>query len=391
MGTSNKTLRILGTHGVPAAYGGFETAAENVARHLVHRGWRVVVYCQVPGSGPISQDSWQGIERVLIPISTEGWLATSRFDLISIWHAARRRNLCLTFGYNTAVFNAWQRLVGVPNVINMDGIEWSRTRWGRPRQAILYVNERIGALVGNHLIADHPEIARYLRSRAPARKITTITYGADAVLDAPETPVRRLGLEPARYLTIVARLIPENSILDLVRGFSARARGVRLAVVGSCLPDTDAYHRALVDAASDEVTFLGPVYDPQVLRPLRAHSMAYLHGHTVGGTNPSLVEALAAGNPVVAHDNVYNRWVAQDAALYVTDAAGVDDAVTRLIAEPDLAARLGAAARRRHAEEFTWEHVAGQYEVLLERFLPPSRGRDGDGASGFAAQMGDRT
>jgi len=358
---------------VPAAYGGFETAAENVAKHLVAQGWHVVVYCQVPGTGPISEDVWQGIDRVLIPVDTEGWLGTSKFDLLSIRHAARRGDLCLTFGYNTAVLNTWQRLLGIPNVINMDGIEWSRARWGRPRQAILYVNERIGALVGNHLIADHPVIETYLRTRAPARKITTITYGADAVLDAPTAPVLAAGLEPGRYLTIVARPIPENSILEIVQGFSARPRGIRLALVGTYTPETDAYHREVADAASDEVVFLGAIYDPQVLGPLRVHALGYLHGHTVGGTNPSLVEALAAGNAVIAQDNAYNRWVAQDAALYFADAADVDLAVSRLVGEPGLADQLGAAARRRHLEEFTWERVAGQYAALLERYLPAAR------------------
>lgn len=363
-----------------------------MAKHLVDRGWRVVVYCQVPGTGPISQDVWQGIERVHIPISTDGWLGTARFDLRSIVHATRHRDLCLTFGYNTAVFNTWQRLRRVPNVINMDGIEWSRARWGRPRQAILYVNERIGALVGNHLIADHPAIETHLRTRAPARKITTITYGADALRHAPVEPVQRLGLEPSRYLTIVARPIPENSILELVQGFSARRRGLRLAVVGSYTPDTDPFHRAVVDAASDEVDFVGAIYDAQVLGPLRAHALAYLHGHTVGGTNPSLVEALAAGSPVIAHDNVYNRWVAQDAGLYVLDAAGVDAAITRLIDEPALVTRMAEAARRRHQEEFTWEHVVDQYEDLLIRYVPTARRNRQQGVPATAGpQMGDPT
>lgn len=107
---------MLGTQGVPATYGGFETAAEHVARHLVGHGWRVIVYCQLSGSGPITYDVWEGIERVLIPVNSEGWLANSRFDLLSIRHAARRRDLCLTFGYNTAVFNTWQRLKGIPNL-----------------------------------------------------------------------------------------------------------------------------------------------------------------------------------------------------------------------------------------------------------------------------------
>ena len=193
------------------------------------------------------------------------------------------------------------------------------------------------------------------------------------MLDAPTHPVLARGLEPGRYLTIVARPIPENSILEIVQGFSARPRGITLAVVGAYTPETDPYHREVADAASDEVVFLGAVYDPQVLAPLRAHAIGYLHGHTVGGTNPSLVEALAAGNAVIAQDNAYNRWVAQGAALYFTDAADVDAAVSRLVDEPGLARELGAVARRRHLEEFTWERVAGQYAALLERYLPAAR------------------
>jgi glycosyltransferase involved in cell wall biosynthesis len=362
------TVRILGTHGVPAGYGGFETAAEQVARHLVGRGWRVVVYCQLPGRGPIRTDVWEGIERVLVPIPTEGWLGTSRFDLVTVRHAARHRDLCLTFGYNTAILNTWQRLKGIPNVINMDGIEWSRARWGRFRQGILWANERVALVVGDHLIADHPEIARYLTQRAPARKISTVTYGADAITAAPSEPLIELGLEPGRYLTLIARPIPENSILELVAGFSARRRGYRLAVLGD-LDVEQAYAREVRSAASDEVRFVGAIYEPAVVRALRYHCVAYLHGHTVGGTNPSLVEALGAGNPVIAHDNVYNRWTAADAALWFRDAHDVDAQVTRLLDDPAERARLGAAARARHAEEFTWEHVGGQYEDVLVRLL----------------------
>lgn len=368
----DRTVRILGTHGVPAGYGGFETAAEHVARHLVAQGWRVVVYCQLPGTGPIRTDVWEGIERVLVPIPTEGWLGTSRFDLVTILHAARHRDLCLTFGYNTGVFNTIQRLRRIPNVINMDGIEWSRSRWGKARQAILWTNERIACWVGNHLIADHPEIETYLRTRAPARKISTITYGSYTVTDAPTQPVVDLGLEPGRYATLIARIIPENSILELIRGFSARPRGYRLAVLGSLQPD-DAYHRQIRAAASHEVAFLGPIYDLPTVSALRFHSVAYLHGHTVGGTNPSLVEALGAGNPVIAHDNPYNRWVAADAATYFRTEADVDEQVAAVLDDAERRRAMSEAARRRHASEFTWDHVAGQYEDLLLRFLPSTR------------------
>ena len=377
--TNVRTVRILGTHGIPASYGGFETAAENVALHLQRNGWRVIVYCQEAGQGPIREDSWNGIERVIIPIEREGWLGTSAFDWHSIRHAIKHDDLCLTFGYNTAVFNILQRIKRIPNVINMDGIEWSRERWGPFRQAILWTNERIACFVGNELIADHPRIAEYLATRARSSKITTITYGADAVHEAPTTSVTELGFEPGRYLTLICRPIPENSILELVTAFSASNRGFRLAVLGDYRRD-DPYHCAVLDAASDEVSFLGSIYDVDTVSALRFHSAVYLHGHTVGGTNPSLVEAMAAGNPILAHDNEYNRWVAGDSALYFADTQMATEHLDKLLDDPVLRAQLAAASRDRHLSEFTWEHVAGQYEDLLTRCLPstpppPSRNR----------------
>jgi len=365
-----KTVRILGTHGVPAGYGGFETAAENIALFLVRQGWRVIVYCQLPGEGPITEDVWNGIERVRIPVNIPGWKGTSRFDWLSIRHACAFRDLCLTFGYNTAVFNTWQRLKGIPNVINMDGIEWSRARWGFAKQAILYINERIGCFVGNHLIADHPEIEKYLLTRAPQRKITTLTYGADPIADAPTGPVLKLGLEPGRYLSLIARPIPENSILEMVQGFSSKPRGVKLMILGKFEPDQDDYHRQVMAAASPEVLFPGAIYEKDAVKALRFHSLAYVHGHTVGGTNPSLVEAMAAGNAVVAHDNPYNRWVVDKGAVYFKDAASFSACVDQLLASPAQVAQMRRASLDRFAEEFTWDHVAGQYEQLLLRYLP---------------------
>lgn len=367
---THRTVRILGTHGVPANYGGFETAAENIALFLVRQGWRVIVYCQTTGQGPIVEDVWHGIERVTIAVDLPGWKGTSRFDWLCIRHACSFRDLCLTFGYNTAVFNVLQRVKGIPNIINMDGIEWSRARWGFMKQTILYINERIGCLVGNHLIADHPEIEKYLWTRAPKRKITTLTYGADPIPDAPIETVVKLGLEPGRYLSLIARPIPENSILEMVQGFSSKPRDVKLVVLGKFEPDSDPYHQQVMAAASDEVAFLGAIYDKKVVQALRFHSLAYVHGHTVGGTNPSLVEALAAGNAVIAHDNPYNRWVVKDGAVYFQDAASFSARLDELLGAPLKLANMRRLSLQRFAEEFTWDHVAGQYEQLLLRYLP---------------------
>lgn len=363
-------VRILGTHGVPANYGGFETAAEKVGLHLLASGWRVIVYCQVDGTGEITYDEWNGLERVNVPVDLPGWRGTSLFDLKCVRHASKFDDLCLVFGYNTGIFNTWQRFKKIPMVINMDGIEWSRARWGFFRQAILYINERFSAAVGNHLIADHPEIEKYLWTRAPKRKVTMIAYGADEVLEADEAPVRALGLEPGRYLTLICRPIPENSIVELVKGFSFKPRDYKLAILGNYDPETDDYHRQVVEAASDDVVFLGAIFDPEVVQPLRFHSAAYLHGHTVGGTNPSLVEALGAGNAVLAHDNAYNRWTAGPDQAYFASAQDVTTELDAMLADPRVLAAMSDAARERYRSGLTWHQIGEQYRLLLNRYLP---------------------
>ncbi len=364
-----KHLRILGTRGVPAAHGGFETFAEQLALHLVKRGWRVTVYCQETGSGPVVEDQWQGVYRVRIPVTSDGASASILFDWYATRHAAGHHDLCLTLGYNTAVFCALLRVRGVPNLINMDGVEWRRAKWGALAKAWFWLNDWTGCWLGNHLVADHPEIARHLRSRGVARKTTVIAYGACQVTEAPTDLLRPLGLEPGRFLSVIARAEPENSLLEVVRGFSRCPRGLQLAILGK-YESGQKYHQAVRAAAGPEVKFLGPIYDQPLVQALRFHSLAYVHGHQVGGTNPSLVEALGAGNAVLAHDNVYNRWVAGDAGIYFQGEVEFDTALTALLSDPNRLAALRQSARERFASSFTWSTVLSEYEALLESFLP---------------------
>lgn len=370
--TVAKTLRILGTRGVPAAHGGFETFAEHLALYLVQRGWRVIVYCQEDGSGAIWEDQWQGVERVHIPVARSGPAGTIVFDWHATRHAARHRDLCLTLGYNTAAFCALLRLKGVPNLINMDGIEWSRAKWGPVAKTWFWLNDWAGCWLGNHLVADHPEIKVHLQTRVRGSKITTIPYGADEVLAAPEAPVRDLGLTPGRYLSVIARPEPENSLLEIVEGFSRQPRGIELAVLGRYDEDQP-YHRAVKAAAGPEVRFLGAIYDKQVVQALRFHSLAYVHGHQVGGTNPSLVEALGAGNAVIAHDNRFNRWVAGSEAAYFGNAQDFDRLVGGLLGDASRIQTMRHGSLQQFAQQFRWAGVLGQYETLLAQFLPSPR------------------
>lgn len=364
-----RAIRILGIRGIPAAHGGFETFAGYLAPYLVQHGWKVTVYCQEDGDGPVFEDEWNGVRRVHIPVSTPGALGTIIFDGKATRHAAKAYEPCLTLGYNTAVFCALLRLKGIPNVINMDGIEWSRAKWGKLAKTWFWLNDWAGCWLADHLVADHPEIKRHLSTRVRADKITTIAYGADPVADAPTDPVKVLGLTPGRFLTVIARPEPENSLLEIVRGFSRARRGVTLAVLGKYDVEGNAYHRAVREAASDEVRFLGAIYDKHVVGALRCHSLAYVHGHQVGGTNPSLVEALGAGNAVIAHDNRFNRWVAGEGAAYFAGADGFSLRLDELLGAEERLAAMGAASRTRFEDAFTWDRILGQYDKLLEGCL----------------------
>ncbi|MGL4315968.1 MAG: DUF1972 domain-containing protein, partial [Pseudomonas sp.] len=172
----NRKLNILGTRGVPAQHGGFETFAESLAVFLVKRGWAVTVYCQEEDGAAPWESEWQGVRRIHIPVKGQGALGTIVFDWRATWHALSQEGLFLTLGYNTAAFNLLQRLKRQVNVINMDGIEWRRDKWGIIAKTWFWLNERIGCWVGNHLVADHPQIKTHLATRVSENKITMIPY-----------------------------------------------------------------------------------------------------------------------------------------------------------------------------------------------------------------------
>ncbi len=364
-----RTIRILGTRGVPAAHGGFETFAEYLALYLVKNGWQVTVYCQDDEAGPVFEDDWEGVHRVHIPETRQGPLGTIIFDWKSTLHASGQKDLILTLGYNTALFCVLYRLKGLTNLINMDGIEWKRAKWSLPIKAWFWLNERLGCWLGNHLVADNPAIKTHLATRVPSGKITMIPYGAKKVEGADITALANYNLDALKFVTIVARPEPENSILEMVRAFSRKQRGVKLVVLGK-YSASHAYQKEVMDAASSEVIFPGAVYDKAIMESLRFYSLLYLHGHQVGGTNPSLLEALGAGNPVLAHDNQFNRWVAGEGARYFSDEESCSKELDVILGDSEVRDRMAVYSRSRYEDAFTWDKVLGEYEALLAEWHP---------------------
>src|SRR6185437_1423312 len=230
-----KTLLILGTRGVPANHGGFETFAERYALFLAARGWRVSVYCQEDVeaiSDGVRTDVWRGITRIFVQTARKGGLGALDFDWKCVRDALSRPGVCLVLGYNGAAFLPVLRLAGRKVFSNMDGIEWKRPKWPLPVRAWFYVNEWIAAWTSQRLVADHPAIAAHLASRRRRKATVVIPYGGDPVAAAPAEPLVALGLEPQGYLVSIARIEPDNNILTVVKAFSAARRGVKLVVLG---------------------------------------------------------------------------------------------------------------------------------------------------------------
>ncbi len=358
-------LNIMGTRGVPAAHGGFETFAERLALYLVSRGITVTVYCQSDGAVDLDgrEDTWRGIHRVHFGTRHGGVLGTMEFDLACVRHVLKQPGCDLVLGYNTAIFNVLQRLKKRQVYMNMDGIEWKRAKWSLPAKLWLLMNEIIGANLCDVPIADHPEIGNHVAKRSRTAPVV-IPYGADIVGAAQDGPVRDLGLLPGKYFVSIARIEPENSIKEFVEAFAAADTDMDLLVLGRFEPD-NAYHQSVLAAGNDRVHFPGAIYDDHIVKSLRFHARAYVHGHQVGGTNPSLVEALGAGNAVIAHDNMFNRWTAGPGQHHF-DSVETCQAHIQTLARDDLALyKSRIAARERHAVEFRWHNVLGQYEALM--------------------------
>jgi len=361
---------ILGTRGVPSKHSGFETFAQDFALFLVSRNHEVTVYCQVPEEEATREDVWNGIRRVLIPAGKTS-IGTMYFDWKAIRHSLHEKGVVLTLGYNTGIFNVLYRFSRMTNIMNMDGIEWKREKWSLPARIWFWFNEWAGARVAHHLVADHPDIRQHLIRHTAQKKITVIPYGADPVTSAAVNLIQKYDLSPKGYHLLIARPEPENSILEIVQGYSFRQRGMPLVILGEYSREGTRYQNDVLEAAGQEIVFLGAIFDREIVRALRFHARAYFHGHRVGGTNPSLVESLAAGNAVIAHDNRFTRWVAGGGARYFRSSRDVDEILESVATDPTQLVAMEEASRTRYQQSFTQDKILKAYEELLLEFAPP--------------------
>jgi len=334
---------MIGTRGVPARYGGFETAVEEVGSRLVTMGHDVVVYCRGEDRSP----SYLGMSRVRLPALRHPVMETLSHTMLSVGHLlAHRADVAIVFNAANAPLLPFVKAARIPVAVHVDGLEWQRAKWGPNGRRYYLANERLSVRWANELIADAVGIQDYYRDRYQAES-TFLPYGSPIIPAADPARLAELDLTPGGYHLVVARMEPENHVDVIVEGYRRSAAILPLVVVGS-VPYPSEHERTVQTLAAGDprIRMIGGVWDQSLLNSLYAGSASYLHGHSVGGTNPSLLRAMGAGAMVVAWEVNFNREVLGSSGRF-----------------------LGEDSRKRAAAEYRWDQVAAGYEDLCHRLL----------------------
>jgi rhamnosyltransferase len=389
--SSSRTLKIaiVGSRGIPAKYGGAETLAEELAVRLTGQGFQVYVTCE---SRSFHKDTCDGVVRIHSP-SIQGKTLTvpSVNDIVSTLHLllrCRRVGLIYYLAPDSALAALIPRFLGKKVIVNTDGIEWKRLTIRRPyfspawKPLSLLVSrylkwmEWLSVKVSHAVIADSKEIQKYLKETYRAKNAVYISYGARQLLDRDITAERErevldsVGLSPGEYYLTVGRIVAENNIHREIEGFKRARSSKNLVIVGNFNPK-DRYTRYLLGLRGDDpgIMLLDPIYDKEVLGILRKNCYAYIHAYEVGGTNPSLLEQMPFGKPVLAYDVPFHREVLQDGGIYFADEDGLARCIAMLEGgEIDLA-QTKTCQGRRIEDEYNWDHVTQKYASLFKEFL----------------------
>ena len=355
-------LAILGTRGVPPNYGGFETFAAELSTRLVQRGHEVSVYCREEGEA-----AWNGVHRIVLPAIGHKYLETVSHAFVSAVDALRRDfDAVLVCNAANAFVLPLLRAARIPAIINVDGIERRRRKWNILGRIVYSIGEAFSVSFANHVIADAEVIASYYREQYGLSPLT-IPYGADFPDEEDSDVLERLGVRKDQYILYVSRFEPENNPLEVVEAYEKLENAPPLVMLGKGL-----YARELVDElhrhASDRVLFPGALYGRDY-RTLQRNARLYIQATEVGGTHPALIEAMASGGRVLAHDTPENREVGGDAVGYfrLRPAETLSGIMRQWLSNPLIPDDFRVRARRRAAERYAWDRVTDEYEQIFLR------------------------
>jgi len=371
----NKSVAIIGTRGYPSYYSGFETAVRYLSPYLADNGWAVTVYSR-PGATKEADPTADHRIRSQMTFGIESRsLSTLSFGLTAAFAASRLRpSVALVMNVANGYWLPLLKARKIPTVVNVDGIEWEREKWSAPAKAVFKGGAGLTARLADQLIYDSTALSeRWMSDFGVSGNF--IPYGGER---QPELPLTD-GLRHRGYVLFVARFVPENTVHEFLAAARLLAHRHDVVIVGSSGygGQLDDAVRGLADAHIG-VRWLGHISDDRRLASLWQHAGAYFHGHSVGGTNPSLVQAMACGAPTVARDTVYNREVLGNSGVFVQpEAPQIVAAIEGLLRDVAVSEQLGQRARERAAEHYTWPQVCSDYERLLSDVADRGSGRWG--------------
>ncbi|MET4059035.1 glycosyltransferase involved in cell wall biosynthesis [Arthrobacter sp. UYP6] len=363
--TSRLRVAMVGTRGVPAHYGGFETAIEEIGSRLAERGVEVTVYCRPHDEQ--RPETHRGMRLVHLPALRVKVGETLSHTALSALHMLRASRYDAVFVFNAAnaPFLPLLRCSGTGVAVHVDGLEWKRSKWDGKGRAYYRWAEQASVRGADALIADARGIADYYRSEFDAAT-RLLTYGAPETEDIGSDKLGEVGLSRDGFHLVVARFEPENHVDLILKAYRESNSRLPLAVVGSA-PYAEAYTeriRALAESDS-RIKLMGGVWDQGLLNQMYTHARTYLHGHSVGGTNPSLLRAMGAGTAVLAYDVVFNREVlGEESGRYFSSVESLAESLVVLDSDPVLSSRLGRAAQERAQGLYRWDEVAEGYLTL---------------------------
>jgi glycosyltransferase involved in cell wall biosynthesis len=356
-------LAILGTRGVPANYGGFETFAEQLGKRLIERGHEVTVYGRSRWV-PRGVREYLGMRIVRLPAPPSKYLETVVHTLYSAFHALTK-TYDLIYVCNSANVPAalLLRLFRRRVVLNVDGLEWKRRKWSPVGRAYYRLCARLAARLPIYVVTDAHVIQRYY-AEVLGRATDYFPYGTDLERVPNDGTLERFGLEADRYILYVSRLEPENNAHVVLEAFKDLETDLLLAIVGDA-PYASAYIDQLHASPDPRVRFLGAVYGSEY-RILRSHPAAYVQATEVGGTHPALVESMGCANAIVANDVPEHRETLGDAGLYYRGTPELTHQLARILADTRLASSLRKKSQDRARRLYSWDAITDRYESWLE-------------------------
>ena len=375
MAADGARLRIamLGTRGVPASYSGFETCVEELGARLGARGHDVTVYCRVPHIS-YAATAYRGMRLVKLPTIRSKHLDTIAHTFLSSLHAlGMRYDIALYFNVGNSPVTWIPRVAGQRVVLNVDGLDWKRKKWGWLARRFIRSCEGWATRFPHRVVTDSRRVQQYYHDRYGATA-AYIAYGAEPVSAPPGPHLARYGLRPHRYVLFVGRLVPENCAHHLVGAFDGLPTDIMCVIVGDA-PYSAAYIRSLRATTDPRVIFTGYLFG-EGYRELLSSAYCFVEASEVGGTHPALLEAMGAGTCAVVNDTPENLETIGDAGFSYhgeVGAAGLRAVLERLLKDPGLVTEGGRRGRDRVGTHYSWNGVTDAYERLFSELLVPGR------------------